>query len=591
MPASKISLLPYRRSIAKILIYQALSQGILMVIMFLYHRLTSLILWNVGRPAFTSGDLPYMMTSWQGWTLLALGFLVLVIYTVFDINATILMSEKLLRDEDIHVLPLLREAARSLSHFKGIWGFWAILYVSLAAPLSGAAFGITLTQNFVMPNFIISVVRRQGLLHMAYIAGIAALAFIGFVNIFAFDFAILGKMPIGQAMAQSRKIMKKNWKHFLVQYILFGLKWLALLAAIVAVLYALPCILMRALPLPAYAHRAGIIFFSVLTSAALFVYLILFDYYMQMKLTVLYHYYREDVIAVRTPERRRHLSLYILTASVLVLSLLIGLVGAAGFDLAYPAIGHAQIVAHRAGGNLANENTLLALNAAIDAGAYGAEMDVQRTKDGAYIINHDATFSRVCGDSRSPEDMTLAEIKELKVKNLPQPWLPDTEVATMQEMMDAAKGKIHLFIELKGQSADTQMAEDVIAMAEERDMTDQISLISLDYELVDAIETEYPDIDTGYLCYFAFGDVSHLHCDSVLMEEEIATDENIQRIHKAGKKAGVWTVNTSASMMNFLSCDVDLIITDEIPLARAMARVLEGESDEARVLRSVSSWL
>lgn len=42
------------------------------------------------------------MTTWEWWVLLACGFLVLVIYMVFDVNAAILMSEKLLKNEKVH---------------------------------------------------------------------------------------------------------------------------------------------------------------------------------------------------------------------------------------------------------------------------------------------------------------------------------------------------------------------------------------------------------------------------------------------------------------------------------------------------------
>lgn len=288
---SQVSLLPYVRQIPQIFLYQLISRGILLLIMFLYHRLTGFILWNIGRPAYTSGDLPYLMTTWEGWVLLACGFLVLVIYTVFDVNAAILMSEKLLKDERVHALPLLCDAAKSMNRFRSMRGFWAIMYVSLAAPLTGAAFGITLTSNFVIPNFIVSVIRRQGILHLLYAAGLIALGIVGFVYVFTFDFAILGGQPVSQAMRSSKAVQKLHWKHFLVRYILFSLKWLALLAGIVVILYILPCGLMRLLPLGSRTHHAGIIFFSLLTGAAITLYLMLVIYYTQMKLTLLYHAY------------------------------------------------------------------------------------------------------------------------------------------------------------------------------------------------------------------------------------------------------------------------------------------------------------
>ncbi len=59
------------------------------------------------------------------------------------------------------------------------------------------------------------------------------------------------------------------------------------------------------------------------------------------------------------------------------------------------------VIAHRAGALHAPENTLLALERAIDGGADMAEIDVQRTKDGVVVVNHDADLMRVARDPRT----------------------------------------------------------------------------------------------------------------------------------------------------------------------------------------------
>lgn len=585
------SLLPFRRAIPQILLYQLLSSGIFSAVMLAYRQLTGLILWNIDRPAFTSGDLPYLLRTWQGWVLVLLGFLALVLYTVFDINATVLLSDRILRGERIRVLPLLRESLASLRRFRGPAGILTILYVSLIAPLAGGIFGISLTRSFTVPNFILSVIRANALYHAAYLVGITLLGVLGFVFVFTFDFILLGRQDVREAMASSKRLMRAHWRSFLVQYVVFCLKWLVPLIALVGGLYVLPCVLMSRLPLGQTAHHAGIIFFSALTALGLILYALFFDYFLQMKLTQLYYAWTGQEISRRTLSRRPHRPLRTAGALVpLLLLLFTGVVSFAAalyFDALFPRKVSTGTIAHRAGGTLANENTVLALDAAVRAGADGAEVDVQRTKDGHYIINHDSTFERVCGDPRTPGEMTLAQIRELRVRNLPHPLQPDTSVATMEEMLDAARGRIHLYIELKGESADTQMAEDVIRMAGKRGMLDQVTLISLNYRLIDAIESAYPKVQTGYLCYFSFGSIEKLHCDAILMEEEVATSPNIDRIHRAGKQAGVWTVNTTSSMTDFLSGEADWVITDEVRLAAQIRRLLESYTDEARVFTAI----
>ena len=237
-----------------------------------------------------------------------------------------------------------------------------------------------------------------------------------------------------------------------------------------------------------------------------------------------------------------------------------------------------KVIAHRAGGVHAPENTLAGLNKAIALKADGAEIDVQRSKDGYYIINHDSSFTRLCSNAGKPEEMTLEEIRQLIISD---PLFPNDPhpVATLEEMMDTAKGKILLFIELKGNSADQKMAEDLVALIKEKDMQQQCILISLKYSLIDYIETTHPEINTGYLTFAAFGKIGDLHCDYVGLEEEAASDTAIASLHEAGKKVMVWTPNSESGQKKFLLSEADFIITDRILQAEEMIASLNARED------------
>ncbi len=168
-------------------------------------------------------------------------------------------------------------------------------------------------------------------------------------------------------------------------------------------------------------------------------------------------------------------------------------------------------------------------------GCYGSETDVQRTRDRHYIINHDTDFARLTGDPRKPSEMMLEDVKKLKIR--------DTagngellSVPTLEEMLDHGKGKVKLFLELKGESADYDMADDVIKAVKERDMADDVVLISLNYDVINYAEHTYPEMETGVLIFGSVGDVTKLNCDMIIMEEEMSVDSTIRKIHDAGKK-------------------------------------------------------
>ena len=252
------------------------------------------------------------------------------------------------------------------------------------------------------------------------------------------------------------------------------------------------------------------------------------------------------------------------------------------FDRIFPADPGVLLIAHRAGGKEAPENTVAGINAAAEAGVYGSEIDIQRTLDGYYIINHDATFARLTGVNKKPGEMTLAEIRELEIHD---PNHPDKteKVATFEEILDASKDRLILFVELKGDSADPKMVDDAVALIEEKGMTDQCVLISLKYDLIDYAETKYPYMQTAYLTFLTFGDTAALNCDYLGLEEESATEDMIERMHEQGKGVLVWTPNEEDAQKKFLLSEADAIITDNVYQAQELRKQLGERSDIARI--------
>ena len=148
-----------------------------------------------------------------------------------------------------------------------------------------------------------------------------------------------------------------------------------------------------------------------------------------------------------------------------------------------------------------------------------------------------------------------------------------------------------LFTELKGKTADRQMADDAVNMIRKYQMEDEAVLISLKYDLIDYIETNYPDIQTGFLTFASFGNTAALNCDYIGLEEESATADAIDAIHREGKKALVWTANEKRSQRHFLCSEVDGLITDNVSQAVGLAAELEQRSDLDRMVDKIKTLL
>ena len=249
------------------------------------------------------------------------------------------------------------------------------------------------------------------------------------------------------------------------------------------------------------------------------------------------------------------------------------------YDDFFPKKVTVSCIGHRAGGSEAPENTVAGLDAAYALGATGGELDIQRTSDGYYVVNHDDDFGRTAGVKRRPSDMTLEEVRQLRVDGEPVP--------TLEEMLEAARGRLTLYVELKGATADRQMADDAVRIVREYRMEDSVVIISLKYDLIDYIETTWPEMNTGYLAFASFGDTASLNCDYLALEEEAATSETIDSIHSKGKKVLVWTVNDGEDLRAFLRSEADALITDELSAAREITREMESASPIERIVDGV----
>ena len=587
------SLYNYRRDIPVVLLYQFITKAILLLSLRFFQELNGIILWNNDRPAFATGTYNYLMKTWQGWVVTALGLVSLAVYTVFDVNTTIIMSDKLLHGKEIKVRTLLRETVKSIKWFLSPLGILVVLYVTLAGPFFGAPFGISLTTNFTVPEKIMSIIFDNFIYKVLYYIGMVLAFGIGFFYIFTFQYAILGRMKLRKALEESRKAVTANWKNYVYRMGTFIIRSALLFAVIALSTYIIPISIIHRIIHKGYWYHVGIVFFTSLAVLSVIIYLLVLFYFAAMKLTMIYESYtEEDEGAYLFPEKRKsNLSIALVSIALFVI-IVFSVTSSFDFDRSFPAVYSTNIIAHRAGGYMANENSLLGLEKSAEKGIRFAEIDVQRTNDGWYVVNHDATFERNCGVNKTADEMSLDEVLDLNVKNQFNPTKPDTKVATLDEMLNLAKKKnIHLYIELKGKTADKQMAEEVYDIVDSFDMVKDVTFISMKFKTIYYLEMQHPEAETGYLCFYSYGAVRRMRCDALLLESSAAIQTNIKVAHANGKKVYVWTVNSVNGMTNFLTSNVDGIITDEVEMAQSTMKLLDERNDEARVLqRFLTEW-
>ena len=575
--------LPYVRSVYDISRFQICNGMIIWAMSFLLRQIAMILIRSTGRVAISTGDFSFLFTTWQGPLLLFIGLSVLFVYLAFDLNSMIIFSDGILKGEP-KLFESLKQGFLSIRKFFTPDGIGIVMYIALVAPIIGFGFTISLTDSLYLPNFISSVIDSTPLYSIIYHVLTIIFILLGIIHIFILHGILLGNLPSYKADDQSRKIMKDNYKDFFKNNLYFLLRAMAVCAGIVVIFGLIPGIIATMFVSDELRLKTTGYFILFTMLFAMLVSTSYFHSFYMLDITRLYYRYTGKDDSFRPAKTKR----FVLLRLVFIAGVLAGLYWAAffvstQFDQVFTTKVTTGIIAHRAGGTEAPENTVAGIEKAIALGAYGAEIDIQRTKDGYYIINHDGNFTRLCSNKARPEELTLDEVKDLVIRD---PLFPDQEedVATFEEMLDASKDRIVLFVELKGNTADQQMGDDAVRMIKERGMEKQCVLISLKYSLIDYIERNYPEMETAYLTFASFGDTAKLNCDYLGLEEEACNSNTIDAIHDSGRKVLVWTPNSVSSQRKFLNSKADYIITDNISQANEQIKSLNERQDYEVIL-------
>lgn len=112
-----------------------------------------------------------------------------------------------------------------------------------------------------------------------------------------------------------------------------------------------------------------------------------------------------------------------------------------------------ELVAHRGYAARYPENTLLAIKAAVEAGAKFVEFDVQLTSEQVPVLFHDRDLQRMCGQTGAIHDYTLSQLKKFSVSEFHRfgyKYVNNT-ITTLAEIADFLSGHpdVTVFVEIK----------------------------------------------------------------------------------------------------------------------------------------------
>ncbi len=249
------------------------------------------------------------------------------------------------------------------------------------------------------------------------------------------------------------------------------------------------------------------------------------------------------------------------------------------------------VTAHRGSSKDAPENTLSAVNRAIEDGADFAEIDVQESADGVVVLFHDTDFMRIAGVNKKIWELTYAEIKILDAGSWFSSEFRNEHVPTLTETLKLARGKIKLNIELKFNGHEKQLVEKVVKIIEDNNFKSQCVISSLDFEELKKVRELDSELKIGYIVAKVIGNMFRVDTDFLSLNSGMVNADVVAAARKRKKEVHVWTINTTDNMSYFINLGVDNIITDYPAKLVALINERDSLNDVEKLLLVAADML
>lgn len=522
-----------------------------------------------------------------GIILLIISLMVIFFYFLVELSGLILLTSSYQKERlEPSFITILKESIKLIPKFLNKSIIVISFYFLLLIPITSSVLGFNLFKKFNIPNFIFREIIKNPLYLIIYILIVIIFYYLFIKAIFTFHYILIKKEKSSTAIKKSFNLINDNFKDFFDTFILRILKYLV----IFLIIFFLSIFIINFTKnISKELFTYSIIFLLVIKNIILTTIILIFipleikfltdkfyEYTKINKRLVVKEKNKYNIIDKIFSFKRPVIFTFI---SMLILLNVLFIFVPNFFNNSFKT---KLIIGHRGGEGV--ENSLGAIKNSIDKRIDYVEIDIQRTKDNYYIVNHDKTFRRVAGINKSASDMTLKEIKKISLRG-------EEKIPEINEVLKLSKNKINLFIELKGKTADKKMVDDIVKLVKKEKMEKQVVFISMRYSVIDYLKTNYKDLKTGFIYFLFLGDMSKIKADYMLFSEDFVTENHIEQIHRHNKKAIVWTVNSPDSMKKYLDSAVDGIITDRVNDILRLKEKLDIRSDKDLVYDLLESSL
>lgn len=241
-----------------------------------------------------------------------------------------------------------------------------------------------------------------------------------------------------------------------------------------------------------------------------------------------------------------------------------------------PVKADVKIIAHRGAPAFAPENTLPAIQKAMEIGVHMIEIDLHQTKDNHIVLMHGEDVRETTDGRGEIRNMTLDEIRQLDAGSWFSEEYAGTRVPTLEEVFSIMDDTTKLMLEIKrGSPYYPGMEQRLIDLVYEHDFQDRVLVKSLEDHPVEYFGEYAPEIPAGKMFAFRIpflriiidrgintGSVFDYDAHFLHSHRYATSRRFVRRAHEEGFKVFVYDVHTADKMRYYIEMGVDAIETD-----------------------------
>lgn len=521
----------------------------------------SFLVWSVlqviGVSSITEQNMTYVIQHPFVWFAAFVAIIVLMIFIYYETGMLMLLAYHQQKSIPYTLTGLWRRLNKKVMYFFSFQTFILVFYIGLLIPLISTVLPISVLQNLEIPKFIVDELKGSTQGFVLYIAVIVIVLAVSMRFIFTLPFfAIYETTTIWESVKKSWRFSHRKLHETLGMLGLILIVHLSISAVVVALIFTPLFIIERTMP--SWALVTAAFTLTLFQGAAIVLFTMLQALFSQVLVLVAFKMTRMHPVVPVCPKFRTTIMHWTVVSTTYLFFLL------GGFNIInlqktlYEP--DTQIIAHRGFMERGVENTLSSIQASKEAGADMVEIDIQQTKDGEFVLFHDADLSRLAGRSSSVKDMTLEELLTIEVRSR---GLTDTIPSLEQALVLAKELDIDYLIELKPHGKETDdWLQRLIAQLDEHGMLDTHYIQALDAKLIGQVNELEPRLWAGEVYAVNFGAVPNKDADFIAIEQFFVGQSLVNDAHELDMPVFVWTVNTERDMQKFLEMKVDGIITN-----------------------------